>query len=248
MNNNIIYSKGPDYCYYLLGKSSEFLRAGNLFNYVNEVAESGLIDEYESYVKDLEGWQTKKFKSVFQFGFFRILLYSIVREFKPSLVIETGVLHGMTSGFILQGLSVNKSGKLTSIDLPSVFGAPPANQDGYISNLPQGKNPGWLVSDRLRGLWDLQIGESSVLLQKLNAKNSVNLFIHDSSHTYENMWFELNYAWESLVPGGIIVCDNVEANTSFFDFCRKISTLPLVIPIPGVDATLSTRCGVIRKY
>jgi hypothetical protein len=247
MNKNLINESGDRLCYYLLGQSSEFLKAGNLFDYLEELKQSKLVPEYEKAVKNVATWQTKRFRSVFDFGYFRLFLYTIIRDFRPRLILESGVLHGMTSGFLLEAIAKNRQGQLISVDLPSVFGEPTANKDGYSGSLPEGKQSGWLVPERLKKYWHLKLGSSSDVLPKLNLKQPLDLFIHDSDHTYETMWFELNYGWAALAPGGILICDNIEANASFHNFCKKHRKLPLVLPVPNKDATLRPRFGLIAK-
>jgi hypothetical protein len=48
----------------------------------------------------------------------RLILYSIVRAYKPEIVVETGVAHGVTSAFLLCAMHENRKGHLYSIDLP----------------------------------------------------------------------------------------------------------------------------------
>jgi len=66
----------------------------------------------------------------------------LTRLIKPNFFIETGVLHGLTSSFILEAIAKNERGKLLSIDYPSYFNQVPVNDDGYYDNLSKGKEPG----------------------------------------------------------------------------------------------------------
>lgn len=249
MNENQSPEFGGFYTSYLTGKVSEYCDRGNLFGHVIELLnESVILKEYEEKVERIDGWGTKKFDSLWQFRAFRIILYALIRDMRPSLVIETGVLHGMTSGFILEALVRNTCGRLLSIDLPSYYESGPANKDGYDATLPKGLEPGWLVPQRLREYWDLHLGKSVEVLHNLNADiGGVGLFCHDSEHTYPTMWQELNFAWDRLVPEGILVCDNVEANTAFFDFCRRVNRVPLVLPTPSLDVSYAPRFAIIRR-
>lgn len=47
-----------------------------------------------------------------------LILYTIVRAYKPEIVVETGVAHGVTSAFMLCAMHENNKGHLYSIDLP----------------------------------------------------------------------------------------------------------------------------------
>ena len=102
-------------------------------------------------------------------------LYTMIRILKPGIVIETGVFEGHSSLSILSALKENNKGFLYSIDLPS-------------PDLPSGKVPGWMVPEHLRKRWDLRAGKSSDLLPTLLLEvKDVDIFLHDSEHSYENM-------------------------------------------------------------
>lgn len=47
-----------------------------------------------------------------------LILYSIIKVFKPEIVVETGVVRGASSAFILCAMHENCKGHLYSIDLP----------------------------------------------------------------------------------------------------------------------------------
>jgi hypothetical protein len=167
---------------------------------------------------------------------------------QPRHVVETGVLHGMTSGFILEALAINGTGTLSSIDLPSPAESGPANTDGYSDCLPVEKQPGWIVPSRLHGHWNLKLGSSrSVLPAICAAGQPIDMFIHDSEHSYSTMWYELTTAWDAMREGGILVCDNIEANTAFFDFCRRVGRIPLVLPAPSEDRFYASRFALIVR-
>ena len=123
-----------------------------------------------------------------------------------------------------------------------------ANKDGYDDSLPPGKQPGWIVPKRLQKRWTLKLGSSHELLKKeLETEPPLDMFIHDSEHSYDTMWFELNTAWNYLRDGGLLICDNIEANTSFFDFCRRIDKIPLVLPTPSEDRNNAPRFAIVIR-
>lgn len=143
--------------------------------------------------------------------------YAICRALQADVVLETGVAYGVTTAFVLQGLNVNGRGKLVSLDLP------PLGPDGdrYV---------GYLVPEELRGRWDLRRGISKRLLPELLPKlGKIDVFIHDSLHTYRNMRFELQTVWPFLRPGGLLIADDVGENTAFDEFARKISPASCVV-------------------
>jgi len=135
-------------------------------------------------------------------------LYLMVRLMKP-LIIETGVSSGASSAYILQALIDNKKGELISIDLPP-------------DSLPEGKESGWVVPRKLRDLWNLHIGDSKIILKQLLDKvGIIDVFLHDSLHTYEHMVWEFNTAWQFLRKGGLFLSHDVGANEAFFDFMKQ---------------------------
>jgi predicted O-methyltransferase YrrM len=141
------------------------------------------------------------------------VLYAIVRLLKPNVVIETGVAAGISSAYILKALDLNKKGKLISIDIGK------KEFNGIV--LPSDMPVGWLVPKALRERWTLKIGSSKQLLQPLLEKEEVDLFLHDSEHSYENMMFEFEAAWKRLSTGGILLSDNIDFNKSFEVFCHS---------------------------
>jgi predicted O-methyltransferase YrrM len=137
----------------------------------------------------------------------REILYMIVRKTKPSIAVETGVGPGVSTIIILSAL---EDGKLYSIDLRD--------------KLENGFSVGFLVPINLRSKWRLFIGESRFILPKILQKlNRVDIFLHDSEHTYENIMFELKTVWNKLSKGGIILVDNFEWNDATIDFVRENS-------------------------
>lgn len=240
---------GDLYTAFLLGRVSEFCHCGDLFGHLTDIcSNSHIIADYEHAVQGIDTWETKKFSSIWEFRSFRIVLYTLVRDLRPELVIETGVLHGMTSGFILEALECNRSGKLLSIDFPSYDATGVVNDDGYVATLPKGQDPGWLIPSRLQARWDLRIGRSTEVLKTLsNECTEIDLFCHDSEHTYSTMWTELSFAWERLNNKGVLICDNIEANIAFFDFCRHVKQVPLVLPTPSSDVSYSPRFALLLR-
>jgi predicted O-methyltransferase YrrM len=130
-------------------------------------------------------------------------------------VIETGVAAGVSSTYILYAMENSGiEGNLISID------AGKREFDGI--RLPQDKPVGFLVPYHLRKRWKLIIGLSrSILPHILEELGNIDVFLHDSEHTYENMMFEYTTVWPHLKPGRVIISDNIEWNSAFRDFCAK---------------------------
>jgi hypothetical protein len=145
-------------------------------------------------------------------------LYAIVRAVKPQVMVETGVASGLSSAHILRALDRNGIGTLHSIDLPNV-------QEGSV--LPQGRTSGWIVPASLRGRWKLQLGDSWVLLPELlGSLERVDVFMHDSDHSYEGMMFEFEQAYPKLTPGGLLLSDDTHLHAAWDDFCTQQSLRP----------------------
>jgi predicted O-methyltransferase YrrM len=141
-----------------------------------------------------------------------LLQYMAIRAFQPEIVVETGVANGVSSAYILLALQKNQRGALYSVGL---------NDPQY---LPAGKTLGWIVPESLKSRWNLLIGDSCTLLPSLLAKlRTIDLFIHDSLHTYDHMLWEYRTAFPYLRPGGLLFSDDAAWNSAFSEFCREVA-------------------------
>jgi hypothetical protein len=138
-------------------------------------------------------------------------IWCFVRHRQPLTVVETGVAHGMTSRLILEAMERNGKGHLWSIDRP------PREKELRAEI-------GMAVSDRFRDRWSLIRGTSRRHLPGLLARlGQVDLFVHDSLHTEQNVRFELDHIWPILRPGSAIVVDDIDANWGFRSFGQAFS-------------------------
>ena len=185
-----------------------------------------------------------QFRNVSGLRLYRCLLYLLTRAFRPEVFVETGVLNGFSSAFVLLAMQHNSAGTLHSIDLPPVDERIRIQGTGP---LPQGKAPGWAIPDELRTRHRLSLGDARVLLpQILEGRGSIEVFLHDSDHSYEHMMLEMALAWPYLRPGGWLLCDNVEQNTAFTDFVRGVNATSFVAA--SFDSPERTwRHGMARK-
>ncbi|MGH3117041.1 MAG: class I SAM-dependent methyltransferase [Gaiellales bacterium] len=161
-------------------------------------------------------------------------LYGLVRELKPRVAVETGVCNGVSTAFLLLALKRNGEGELHSIDLPEVAGE--AYEAGTFWDgkggavIPPGKGPGWMVPDELRARWHLVLGRSQDELPPLLERvGEIDLFMHDSEHSYECMSFEFSTAWAAMRPGGVLIADDVNVNSAWDEFTREIDREPETI-------------------
>lgn len=237
---------GPEQGTYFLGRLAAFLGA-DLLPYLGELRESGLVGEIEALVAGEPTWQTRSFGDIWTLRLYRIFLYAIVRARRPETMVETGVLHGLTTAFLLDAMERNQTGRLVSVDLPSRAESGPANQDGYTATLPPGRDPGWVVPERLRARWELHLGPSTELLPGLLAPESIDVFLHDSEHTYPTMLAEMELAWPALRPDGLLIVDNADDTDAVRDFCAAVGREALLLPTPDLNPSEALRCAVLRK-
>jgi len=144
-------------------------------------------------------------------------LYELCKEIKPEIIIETGVAYGVSTSYILQALHENNKGKLISID--SIF-RPWQSEEMIGSAIP----------DSVKSRWQLCLGSSDEQLTKVFQQYSeIDLFLHDSLHTYQNMMFEFKKSWPQIKDGGYLLSDDILGNNAFYDFCKVINKNPFLL-------------------
>jgi len=143
-------------------------------------------------------------------------LYGLVRDRRPRLVVETGVHLGKSSVALLSALRKNGSGRLISIDLP--MAGPGINRDGVEdhAHVVTVEETGSLVPRRLRDGWDLRMGDARRLVPLLPSR--VDMFYHDSDHSYDHQAFEYAEAWRRLPIGGVLASDDTDWSMAWSDF------------------------------
>lgn len=149
-------------------------------------------------------------------------LYLVARLLPNSVFVETGVHYGASSAFILKGLEKHQ-GCLYSIDLPNVEYVTETGKV-HLDSLSEKETPGFAVPFSLRSNWDLRMGDTRHVLPKLlNEIGSIDVFHHDSEHTYDLMTFEYETVLPYLRSGGLLLSDDADWNNSFKDFCSRNS-------------------------
>ena len=188
--------------------------------------DSAFLTDLNDAIRDVPEFLGVQFTHVSDLRLYRCLLYLFTRTFRPHVFVETGVLNGFSSAFILLAMKHNQAGTLFSVDLPPVDERIRAQGTGA---LPQGKGPGWAIPAGLRSRHQLSLGDARVVLpQLLERHRPLDVFLHDSDHSYEHMMFEMSLAWSYLRSAGWLLCDNVEANDSFFEFVRGVDAISSV--------------------
>lgn len=142
-------------------------------------------------------------------------IWCCIRVFKPDSVIETGVSHGHSSRNILDAMHRNGKGKLYSIDLPNRDTNPDYNFDAQTTGT------GWAVPASMRDRWELILGDARTELPSLLKRlGEIDIFFHDSDHSFEHMMFEFESALPYLSKSGIILSDDVDKNNAFAQFTQ----------------------------
>lgn len=118
------------------------------------------------------------------------------------------------------------------------------NKTLYSIDLPDETGlSGWAVPGELKSRWRLFQGSSIDLLSEiLNKIEIMDIFLHDSNHTYEHMMFEFKTIWPYLRNNGIFLAHDVGRNDALFDFCKevrmpwtKVRTFPVLGGIKKAD-------------
>jgi len=211
-----------------------------IMKYIDKLRSDRLF--YEDFFRRIETAKKKEQKigGWMPLGLLEII-YAIVRYVRPKIVVETGVGPGSSTRLILRALHDNNYGVLNSIDLPGFDKEyyPKIGKCYHIHTL-DGKI-GWLVPEELKYRWKLIIGDAKMELPKLLKElGTIDVFLHDSLHTYEHMMFEYTQAWRHLRVSGILMSDDVNEGWSlaFIDFCKERNA-PYVV--------IRKRLGIARK-
>ncbi len=191
------------------------------------VDDSGLPGQLQSKWEHVKGMPLTAYSGGSTIGPANEVLYCIVRALKPSLVVETGVASGFSTSYLLEGLKANGSGILHSVDLPTLNPDGLVNEDGRFDkvHVDRVEETGFVIPEDLRSFWRLHLGSSaSVLPSLLSELGEIDLFWHDSDHSYANMMWEYRTAWRSLRPGGWIISDDTDWNSAFNDFEKEVDS------------------------
>lgn len=138
--------------------------------------------------------------------------YLLVRSMKPNVVVETGVCYGASTTYILQALAENRRGVLYSIDLGNSSDEPPND---------------FFIPQQLTDRWHLIIGDSTQVLPQLLARlERIDLFHHDSLHSYEHMMWEYTTAFPHLHAGGVLSSHDVR---TIVDMRRPFQANPFAV-------------------
>lgn len=167
---------------------------------------------------------------------YRLMLYLLVRKFRPEIVVETGVARGFSSAYILLAMHQNGAGHLHSIDLPAqeVAVEEDPNRASHRYTLSDGQKHsqyeiGYMVPEYLKDRWTLTLDDARQALPELLDKlGTIDVFYHDSLHTYDHMKFEFETAWPHLKEGGLLLSDDVLWNSAYHEACKVHGKKPMI--------------------
>jgi hypothetical protein len=188
----------------------------------------------------------EKVDTVDWFAIQRIMLYIIVRYYRPVCCLETGVFYGGTTCFILNALRRNNYGKLISIDLPRIDNDnihPKHHKVSDSEYIPAPLDVGFLVHPAQKERWRLIRGNSLDEIPKL--EEQIDLYNHDSDHSFNFVKMEIELVLPKLNPGAIIMADDLDWSNGFYSVCADRKLYPLIITDNGKSG-LKARTGIIK--
>jgi predicted O-methyltransferase YrrM len=124
--------------------------------------------------------------------------YAIVRAAQPNHVVETGTHLGLGSCVIAAALLRNGHGRLTTIDIDP--------------------EAGYLVGDPWASVIDRRVGDSTDML---GALRDVDMFLHDSLHTYDYETRELAAVEPNLRANAVVLSDNAHESSALSDWAER---------------------------
>lgn len=164
------------------------------------IAEANEDAELRAHVRETTARSSRRGLADTEVRFGRRLgWYALVRALRPERVIETGTDKGLGSVVIAAALLRNGTGRLSTLDL----------------------NPesGYLVTGRYADVIDRVIGDSVAVLEA--DREPVDLFLHDSLHTYEYESAELAAVKSRLTERAVVLSDNAHESEALAHWAEK---------------------------
>ncbi|MEM0128494.1 MAG: class I SAM-dependent methyltransferase [Thermoplasmatales archaeon] len=133
-------------------------------------------------------------------------LYSLIAAKRPNVVIETGMGPGVSTTAILY--AIGRDAKVISIDPGEPYGK-------------GDKEVGFVIPEDLKKNLKYVKGRTSEMLAGvLMQVGKVDVFFHDSDHSYGNVMFELETVLQYLNSQFLIIVDNYDWSDAPADFAR----------------------------
>jgi hypothetical protein len=128
----------------------------------------------------------------------RLGWYAIARATQPDHVVETGTHLGLGSCVIAAALLRNGHGRLTTIDIDP--------------------EAGYLIGEPWASVIDRRAGSSIDVLEEMR---NVDMFLHDSLHTYDYEAEELTAVEANLRADAIILSDNAHESSALSEWAER---------------------------
>jgi len=123
-------------------------------------------------------------------------------------VVESGGFIGMSSAFILKAFADDN---LTAAKLYSIEWSEDCEQGALIPDELRSTSGGFIPMH----------GKVEDFLKRDQLPGSIDMFLHDSSHSYRHMRWEFRQFWPRLRDGGLLVSHDVQMNAAFPEFIAK---------------------------
>ncbi len=135
-------------------------------------------------------------------------LYGLTRWLRPAVVVESGGFIGMSSAFILKAFA---DANLAAAKLYSIEWSDDCEQGALIPDELQSTSGGFVPMR----------GKVEDFLKRDQLPGSIDMFLHDSSHSYRHMLWEFRQFWPRLRDGGLLVSHDVQMNAAFPEFIAR---------------------------
>lgn len=114
---------------------------------------------------------------------------------------------------------------------------------GDKEDYPNELDVGFLIHKSLKERWTLIKGDSLKEIPKLNKK--VDLYIHDSEHSFHFVQQEMSLIWGKISDNAMIIVDDLDWSNGFYGFCVEKKIYPLIITDNGKSG-LRARTGIVK--
>src|SRR5437899_10979525 len=129
-------------------------------------------------------------------------LYGLTRWLQPAVVVESGGFIGMSSAFILKALADEE---LTKAKLYSIEWSEECEHGALIPEELRSASGGFVPMR----------GKVEALLKRDQLPRCIDMFLHDSSHSYRHMLWEFRQFSPRLFDDGLLVSQHVQMNAAF---------------------------------
>lgn len=174
-------------------ESSETVSRENVLKMVRRMRDQVGSDSEGRKIKDVLGSESSIARL--------IILELAIRSNRFKSFLETGTQHGL-SVFV-----VNESAKRYSPTM-SIASFDVSHEQYFV------RSEGVTYSSLA---WPVR---RNFKKETFDFKRDPLLFFHDSDHSYENMFFEFQWAWDHL-GAEVLISDDIDGNDAFFDFCKS---------------------------